>query len=146
MDNKSIFTGMIVLLVVVFLTQSKTFNRLIDTSIGRIVLLSMVLLASYVHHLLGVIVVFFIILMVNKTDILEGFVEGLPELIPKPDTKPDNNSERKKDKQNESVDLRGRETCIQRGKDSKCIPVNKEEFENFENVSPSEPTENFSAF
>lgn len=141
MDNKSIFTGMIVLLVVVFLTQSKTFNRLIDTSIGRIVLLSMVLLASYVHHLLGVIVVFFIILMVNKTDILEGFVEGLPDLSPKPDT----NSE-KKDNQNESVDLRGRETCIQRGKDSKCIPVNKEEFENFENVSPSEPTENFSAF
>lgn len=141
MDNKSIFTGMIVLLVVVFLTQSKTFNRLIDTSIGRIVLLTMVLLASYVHHLLGVIVVFFIILMVNKTDILEGFVEGLPDLSPKPDT----NSE-KKDNQNESVDLRGRETCIQRGKDSKCIPVNKEEFENFENVSPSEPTENFSAF
>lgn len=141
MDNKSIFTGMIVLLVVVFLTQSKTFNRLIDTSIGRIVLLSMVLLASYVHHLLGVIVVFFIILMVNKTDILEGFVEGLPDLSPKPDT-----ISEKKDNQNESVDLRGRETCIQRGKDSKCIPVNKEEFENFENVSPSEPTENFSAF
>ena len=144
MDNKSIFTGMIVLLVVVFLTQSKTFNRLIDTSIGRIVLLSMVLLASYVHHLLGVIVVFFIILMVNKTDILEGFVEGLPELSPKPDTKPDTNSER--NKQNESVDLRGRETCIQRGKDSKCIPVNKQEFENIENVSPSEPNEKFSAF
>ena len=142
MDNKSIFTGMIVLLVVVFLTQSKTFNRLIDTSIGRIVLLSMVLLASYVHHLLGVIVVFFIILMVNKTDILEGFVEGLPEISPKPDT----NSERKKDNQNESVDLRGRETCIQRGKDSKCIPVNKEEFENLESVSPSEPTEKFSTF
>ena len=144
MDNKSIFTGTIVLLVVVFLTQSKTFNRLIDTSIGRIVLLSMVLLASYVHHLLGVIVVFFIILMVNKTDILEGFVEGLPELSPKPHTKPDTNSER--NKQNESVDLRGRETCIQRGKDSKCIPVNKDEFENLESVSPSEQFEKFSTF
>ena len=80
MDNKSILAGMIVLLVVVFLTQSKTFNRLIDTSIGRVVLLSMVLLASYVHQLLGVIVVFFIIIMVNKTDILEGFSGG--ELTP----------------------------------------------------------------
>jgi hypothetical protein len=104
----------------------------------------MVLLASYVHHLLGVIVVFFIILMVNKTDILEGFVEGLPELSPKPHTKPDTNSER--NKQNESVDLRGRETCIQRGKDSKCIPVNKDEFENLESVSPSEQFEKFSTF
>ena len=143
MDNKSIFTGMIVLLVVVFLTQSKTFNRMIDTSIGRVVLLSMVLLASYVHQLLGVIVVFFIILMVNKTDILEGFGGG--ELTPS-DISSDNMSEKKEVKQIENVDLKGRETCIQRGKDSKCIPVNKQEFENIENVSPSEPNEKFSAF
>ena len=80
MDNKSILAGMIVLLVVVFLTQSKTFNRLIDTTMGRVVMLSMVLLASYLHQLLGVIVLFFIILMINKTDILEGFSGG--ELTP----------------------------------------------------------------
>ena len=143
MDNKSILAGMIVLLVVVFLTQSKTFNRMIDTSIGRVVLLSMVLLASYVHQLLGVIVVFFIILMVNKTDILEGFGGG--ELTPS-DISSDNMSEKKEVKQIENVDLKGRETCIQRGKDSKCIPVNKEEFTNCDNISPSEPAEKFSAF
>lgn len=80
MDNKSILAGMIVLLVVVFLTQSKTFNRLIDTTMGRVVMLSMVLLASYLHQLLGVIVLFFIILMINKINILEGFSGG--ELTP----------------------------------------------------------------
>ncbi len=143
MDNKSIFIGMIVLLVVVFLTQSKTFNRMIDTSIGRVVLLSMVLLASYVHKLLGVIVVFFIILMVNKTDILEGFSGG--ELTPS-DYSSDASSDKKEGKPIENVDLKGRETCIQRGKDSKCIGVNKEECTNCDNISPSEPAEKFSAF
>jgi hypothetical protein len=143
MDNKSIFIGMIVLLVVVFLTQSKTFNRMIDTSIGRVILLSMVLLASYVHQLLGVIVVFFIILMVNKTDILEGFSGG--ELTPS-DYSSDASSDKKEGKQIENVDLKGRETCIQRGKDSKCIGVNKEECTNCDNISPSEPAEKFSAF
>lgn len=141
MDNKNIFAGLIVLLVVVFLTQSKTFNRLIDTSIGRVVLLSMVLLASYVHHLLGVIVVFFIILMVNKTDILEGFGDMSPSVISS-----DNSSDKKKSSQIENVDLRGRETNIQRGKDSKTMPVNKEECTNCDNVSPSEPVEKFSTF
>ena len=134
---------MIVLLVVVFLTQSKTFNRMIDTSIGRVVLLSMVLLASYVHQLLGVIVVFFIILMVNKTDILEGFSGG--ELTPS-DYSSDAISDKKEGKQIENVDLKGRETCIQRGKDSKCIGVNKEECTNCDNISPSEPAEKFAAF
>ena len=143
MDNKSILAGMIVLLVVVFLTQSKTFNRMIDTSIGRVVLLSMVLLASYVHQLLGVIVVFFIILMVNKTDILEGFSGG--ELTPS-DYSSDAISDKKEGKQIENVDLKGRETCIQRGKDSKCIGVNKEECTNCDNISPSEPAEKFAAF
>ncbi len=143
MDNKSIFIGMIVLLVVVFLTQSKTFNRMIDTSIGRVVLLSMVLLASYVHQLLGIIVVFFIILMVNKTDILEGFSGG--ELTPS-DYSSDAISDKKEGKPIENVDLKGRETCIQRGKDSKCIGVNKEECTNCDNISPSEPAEKFSAF
>ena len=143
MDNKSILAGMIVLLVVVFLTQSKTFNRLIDTTMGRVVMLSMVLLASYVHQLLGVIVVFFIILMVNKTDILEGFSGG--ELTPG-DYSSDANSNNKGVKQTENVDLRARETCIQKGKDSKCIGVNKEECTNCDNISPSEPAEKFSAF
>jgi len=143
MDNKSILAGMIVLLVVVFLTQSKTFNRLIDTTMGRVVMLSMVLLASYVHQLLGVIVVFFIILMVNKTDILEGFSGG--ELTPG-DYSSDANSNNKGVKQTENVDLRARETCIQKGKDSKCIGVNKEECTNCDNISPSEPAEKFSPF
>ena len=143
MDNKSILAGMIVLLVVVFLTQSKTFNRMIDTSIGRVVLLSMVLLGSYVHKLLGVIVVFFIILMVNKTDILEGFSGG--ELTPS-DYSTDSSSDKKEGKQIENVDLRARETCIQKGKDSKCIPVDKEECTNCDNISPSEPAEKFAAF
>ena len=134
---------MIVLLVVVFLTQSKTFNRMIDTSIGRVVLLSMVLLGSYVHKLLGVIVVFFIILMVNKTDILEGFSGG--ELTPS-DYSTDSSSDKKEGKQIENVDLRARETCIQKGKDSKCIPVDKEECTNCDNISPSEPAEKFAAF
>uniref|UniRef100_A0A6C0E4H9 Uncharacterized protein n=1 Tax=viral metagenome TaxID=1070528 RepID=A0A6C0E4H9_9ZZZZ len=143
MDNKSILAGMIVLLVVVFLTQSKTFNRLIDTSIGRVVLLSMVLLASYVHQLLGVIVVFFIIIMVNKTDILEGFSGG--ELTPS-DLGSETTSYKNQGKQIENVDLRAREMCIQKGKDSKCIPVDKEECTNCENISPSEPAEKFAAF
>jgi hypothetical protein len=138
MDNKSIFAGTIILLVVVILTQSKTFNHLIDSLVGRVVMLSLILLASYFHQLLGVIVLFFIIVMINKTDVLEGLTNLTPEPI--------SDNIKKYGGQSESVDLRSRESCIQKGKDSKCIPVNKKECTNCSDISPNEPVENFSAF
>jgi len=138
MDNKSIFAGTIILLVVVILTQSKTFNHLIDSLVGRVVMLSLVLLASYFHQLLGVIVLFFIIVMINKTDVLEGLTNLTPEPI--------SDNIKKYGGQCESVDLRSRESCIQKGKDSKCIPVNKKECTNCSDISPNESVEKFSAF
>jgi hypothetical protein len=138
MDNKSIFAGTIILLVVVILTQSKTFNHLIDSLVGRVVMLSLVLLASYFHQLLGVIVLFFIIVMINKTDVLEGLTNLTPEPI--------SDNIKKYGGQSESVDLRSRESCIQKGKDSKCIPVNKKECTNCSDISPNEQVEKFSAF
>jgi len=139
MDNKSIFAGTIILLVVVILTQSKTFNHLIDSLVGRVVMLSLVLLASYFHQLLGVIVLFFIIVMINKTDVLEGLTNLTPEPI-------SDNIKKYGGVQSESVDLRSRESCIQKGKDSKCIPVNKKECTNCSDISPNEQVEKFSAF
>jgi hypothetical protein len=134
MDHKKIIFGSVVLLIVVFMTQSTTFNKLIDTEIGKITMVGLVLLASYIHQLLGVIVVFFIILMINKTDILEGFDNKETDI-------PKDISEKKVT----NSDHHGVESTIQKGKSSNTIPT----IDNNSNivVSPSEPKqETFSVF
>jgi len=67
--HKNVFGVSIVLLLIVLLSQAKTFNFLIDTSLGRFCLIIFILAASYIHNILGVVMVLFIIIMINQNTV-----------------------------------------------------------------------------
>jgi hypothetical protein len=62
------------LILVILLSQSRFFNFLIDTALGRAVLILFILGISYTNQILGVVAVLFIIIMFNQSDI--GYIEG----------------------------------------------------------------------
>jgi hypothetical protein len=64
----------VALLLVILLSQAKFFNFLLDTALGRSVLIFLVLILAYVNKILGVVAVLFIIILFNQSDI--GYLEG----------------------------------------------------------------------
>ena len=68
----------VALLLVILLSQSKIFNFLLDTTLGRSILVFLILILAYVNKILGVVAVLFIIILLNQSDIgyLEGFTDG----------------------------------------------------------------------
>jgi hypothetical protein len=63
------------LFLAILLTQSRIFNFLVDTVLGRFALVIMLILISYANNILGVIMVFLIVILFNISDFnyLEGF-------------------------------------------------------------------------
>ena len=68
----------VLLLFVTIISQSRIFDVLIDTALGRILLIAFILFLSYSNKILGVIGVLFIIIMFNSTSfgMMEGFTKG----------------------------------------------------------------------
>jgi hypothetical protein len=64
----------VALLLVVILSQAQFFNFLLDTALGRAILILFVLVISYANQILGVVSVLFIIIMFNNSNI--GYMEG----------------------------------------------------------------------
>lgn len=66
------------LLLVILLSQSRVFHFLIDTALGRALLILFILGISYIHKILGVVAVLFIIIMFNHSSIglMEGFTSA----------------------------------------------------------------------
>ncbi len=66
---------LIILLLTVVLSQARFFNFMVNSALGRTLLIAILLILSYIHKILGVICVFLIIIMFNNSDIpyLEGF-------------------------------------------------------------------------
>jgi hypothetical protein len=62
------------LILVILLSQSRFFNFLLDTALGRAILILFILFISYTNKILGVVSVLFIIIMFNSSDI--GYMEG----------------------------------------------------------------------
>ena len=62
------------LILVILLSQSRFFNFLIDTALGRAILILFILFISYTNKILGVVSVLFIIILFNSSDI--GYMEG----------------------------------------------------------------------
>lgn len=63
------------LALVVILSQSRFFDFLIDTALGRAILVSLVIFIGYAHKILGVVAVLLIIIAFNQSNlgIFEGF-------------------------------------------------------------------------
>jgi hypothetical protein len=70
------------LVLVIILSQSRFFNFLLDTALGRAILILFVLFISYTNKILGVVSVLFIIIMFNNSDI--GYMEGFARPPPRP--------------------------------------------------------------
>jgi ABC-type protease/lipase transport system fused ATPase/permease subunit len=66
----------VLLLLAIALSQSKAFNFLIDTALGRFFLIVFILCLSFCHKILGVIGVLFIIIMFNSNLYYEGFEDS----------------------------------------------------------------------
>ena len=66
------------LLLVIILSQSRFFNFLIDTALGRAFLIAFIIFISCCHKIMGIVGVLLIIIMFNKSGfgILEGFDAG----------------------------------------------------------------------
>ena len=72
--NKNNIGAMTFLLFITLLSQSKVFDLLIDTVLGRFLLILFIIVLSYVHQILGVVAVLFTILVFNASGFrLEGF-------------------------------------------------------------------------
>ena len=63
------------LLLVILLSQGRVFNFLLDSALGRAILILFILFISYTNKIFGIVSVLFIIIMFNSSDIsyMEGF-------------------------------------------------------------------------
>jgi len=84
------------LILVILLSQSRFFNFLIDTALGRTILILFILGISYTNKILGVVAVLFIIIMFNQSDI--SYIEGFTLNTNSNDTTNSTNNQQQTDK------------------------------------------------
>lgn len=142
------------LFLLILLSQAKFFNFLIDTPLGRTILILFILGISYTNKIFGVVAVLFIIVSFNNSDIgyLEGFTDSKmdsanmkekykieqkkDETKDKVESKKTDNLEPKADSI-EGFNMIEREGMMMRGKRSNEVPV----FSNARNQDDVEPSD-----
>jgi len=169
--SKNSFGVVILLLLVVLLSQSRFFDFMINTCLGRFFLIAIILIVSCIHKILGVVSVLLIIIIFNNMDFpyLEGMTSNLNDNDTSSDSASDstssatpptmddssksesfhNNTEKKKStKSLEGFDMIGKERQLQKGRSSNTIPVNDymKESKNLEPHDWSSFSEIFSPF
>jgi hypothetical protein len=72
--NKTNVGTVATLFLIIVLSNSRIFDFLIDTTLGRAILILFILGISYTNKILGVVTVLFIIIFFNNSDI--GYLEG----------------------------------------------------------------------
>jgi hypothetical protein len=153
--SKNSIGVVLALLLVIILSETKMFNLFTDTYLGRSFLIIIILFASYLNKILGIVCVFIIIIMFsNNNSFFEG-IDGVSinnkkedkgVLTGSPDTTdttittnikthavvPNDkinvttkSSTDTTDKSIEGFDLQATENNIKRGKQSNSIPVNQ---------------------
>ena len=75
--SKNIIGGVTTLLLIILLTQSRLFDFLINTYLGRVFLILAILGISCCHKIFGVVALLFIIIIFNQSEMsfLEGFTD-----------------------------------------------------------------------
>jgi apolipoprotein N-acyltransferase len=76
--SKTNMGGVATIILVILLCQARFFNFMVGTTLGRAVLVLLVLGITCAHHILGVIAVLAIIVIYNQSnvDYMEGFTKG----------------------------------------------------------------------
>jgi len=127
--SKNNIGGAAALILVILLTHGKVFNFLLDTALGRTILITFILAIAYTSKFLGAAAVLFIIILFTQSDIgyLEGFTQSsptvAPPLSPKKEIQQIKHDKPKKPASIEGFDIIGTENNIKRGKQSNSIPV-----------------------
>lgn len=86
------------LILAILLSQSRIFNFLIDTVLGRFALIIMLILISYANKILGIVSVFLIVILFNTSDI--GYLEGFDGKDNERKNNNDRNNNRRMDENN----------------------------------------------
>ena len=145
------------LLLVILLSQSRFFDFLIDTALGRTILILFILGISYTNKILGVVAVLFIIISFNNSNIgyLEGFTDStpttttptttttLPNISPNIKEKKADVTQKVDEKKTESNGIEGfniteREGTMLRGKRSSEVPVYANSRNQGDDVEPTD--------
>jgi len=131
------------LILVILLSQSRIFNFLIDTALGRMIIIFFILAISYMHKILGFVAVLFIIIMINQSDmrLFESFAEANTCNNPKPPSmEKDKQPKDKKDffQGREGFNMTDREGTILKGKRSNEVPVLSNSRTQTDDVEPSD--------
>lgn len=145
--GKNSFGAVIILLLVILLSQAQFFDFMMNTSLGRFFLITIILIVSFIHKILGITCVLLIILIFNNSDCsglsyLEGMTNPIsvtsyfnspsvstPQVlhsVSKTEKKNKKNKHKKeiKNKATEGFDIIGKERQLQKGRNSNSIPVN----------------------
>lgn len=131
------------LLLVILLSQSRFFDFLMTTALGRAILILFILGISYTNKILGVVAVLFIIIAFNNSDIgyLEGFTNS-PNIDEKKEEIKENITkkveEKKSEKGIEGFNITEREHMMLKGKRSSEVPVYSNARNQGDNVEPSD--------
>jgi hypothetical protein len=123
LGSKNNMGAIATIILIILLSQSRIFNFLMDTTLGRVFLVAFILALSCIHKVLGVILVLFIMIMFSQSSIgyLEGFTDDKnPYNEP---NKPEEKPEEKKEKGREGFNMVDREGTILKGKRSNEMPV-----------------------
>ena len=132
------------LFLVILLSHSRFFDFLIDTALGRAILILFILGISYTNKILGVVAVLFIIIAFNNSDI--GYLEGFTyssTTTPNIKEKKGEVKEKVDEKKSESKGIEGfnhneREHMMLRGKRSSEVPVYSNARNQDDDVEPSD--------
>jgi hypothetical protein len=135
------------LLLVILLSQARFFDFLMDTALGRAILILFILGISYTNKILGVVAVLFIIIAFNNSDIgyLEGFTNSTnsANIEEKKQQIKENVSKKVDEKKSETKGVEGfniieREHMMLRGKRSSEVPVYSNARNQSDDVEPSD--------
>lgn len=138
MGSKNNMGAIATIILIILLSQSRFFNFLIDTALGRVFLLAFILAITCMNKILGVIIVLFIMIMFNQSTIgyMEGFTADQKD-VSKAGVITDK-KETNKDKGREGFNTVDREGTILRGKKSNEIPVYAKSRSQSDDVEPAD--------
>jgi hypothetical protein len=148
--------AVVTLILVILLSQSRFFDFLTETALGRMFILAFIVFISYTSKILGLLAVLAIIIAFNQYNI-EGFDVSKDKYEDKSkehyeDKSKDQYEDKSKDKQlnipivknetttggREGFCMADRETNILRGKQSNAIPVFNNTVNQDDDISPTD--------
>lgn len=128
------------LILVILLSQSRVFDFLIDTALGRFILILFILGISHMHKILGVVAVLFIIIMINQSEmrLFEGMAGNISNASEQIQPQPDKGSLSTKKPAREGFNMIDREGTMLKGKRSNEISVSSNSRTQTDDVEPSD--------